>query len=443
MRDFISKLKARGDLLVVDREIDPAHELAAVTALAQKKWQKPVMFTNVKGTRFPVVTNIYSTRERLAEVIGINAHDFCQQWSRLSALGTADMTEPLVPAEADTLPEYEEVRMSDLPLITYSDRDGGAYFTSAMFMAKDPETGVGNLSYHRSMYINDGELRCRLAPRHHLTIYHEKAEKMGKPLEAAMLIGTPSHAFLAAAAPLPYDVDELEVAARLRGRPIAMRKCNHIDMEVPAETEVVIEGRFLPNVRLPEGPFGEFMGYYVPVGNNAVFEVLGVTVRKDAVFHSILCGSPEEVLSLELSVSANIYQRLSAALPGIVNVTCQPFVNHAIIQIEPQFEGHARQVMLATIGAEPIWAKQITIVDTDVDIYSMDDVQWAILTRCRPDKDMMIIADTPSFYRDEQKDHWGRLLVDATKPWGREEEFERKRLRLGDSVRADDWFPGQ
>ncbi|QRZ15110.1 UbiD family decarboxylase [Paracoccus methylovorus] len=442
MREFVHKLKARGDLLVVDREIDPAHELAAVTQLAQKKWAKPVMFTNVKGTSFPVVSNVYSTRERLGEVIGIDSADFCRQWSRLSSLGAADMQDALVPASAADLPEYEEVKLSDLPLITYSDRDGGAYFTSAMFIAKDPETGVGNLSYHRSMYINDGELRCRLAPRHHLTIYHEKAEKMGRPLEAAMLIGPPAHAFLTAAAPLPYDVDELEVAARLRGKPIPMRKCNHIDLEVPAETEVVIEGRFLPNVRLPEGPFGEFMGYYVAEAPNAVFEVLGVTVRKDALFHSILCGSPEEVLTLELSVSANIYQRLSAALPGIVNVTCQPFVNHAVVQIEPQFEGHARQVMLATIGAEPIWAKQITVVDTDVNIYDMDDVQWAILTRCRPDKDMMIIPETPSFYRDEQKDHWGRLLVDATKPWGREAEFERKRLRLGDEVRAEDWFPG-
>jgi UbiD family decarboxylase len=189
-----------------------------------------------------------------------------------------------------------------------------------------------------------------------------------------------------------------------------------------------------------EGPFGEFIGYYVPEAPNSVFEVLGVSVRPNALFHSILCGSEEEVLTLELSVSANIFQRLSAALPGILNVTCQPFVNHAVVQIDPQFEGHARQVMLATIGAEPIWAKVITVVDADVDIYNMDDVMWATLTRCRPDKDMMIIPETPSFYRDEQKDHWGRLLVDATKPWGREEEFERKTIRLAKEVELADWF---
>ncbi len=437
MRDYVARLRERGDLLVVDKEIDPFHELAAVTHVGQKRWGKPILFTNVKGTRFPVATNVYGSRERLAEVIGIDSTDFCRQWSNLANLGSASVGEPFVKVDD---PELTECKLSELPLITYSDRDAAPYFTSAMFIAKDPETGIGNLSYHRSMYVSDSELRCRLAPRHHLTIYHEKAEKMGKPLEAAMLIGAPATSFLTAAAPLPYDVDELEVAARLKGSPIAMRKCKYIDLEVPADTEIVIEGRFLPNERRPEGPFGEFMGYYVPEGPNAVFEVLGVTVRRDAMFHSILCGSAEEVLTLELSVSANIFQRLSAALPGILDVTCQPFVNHAVIKVDQQFEGHARQVMLATIGAEPIWAKVVTVVDEDVDIYSMDDVMWATLTRCRPDKDMIIIPDTPSFYRDEAKDHWGRLLVDATKPFHRKAEFERKKIRLADKVDLANWF---
>ncbi len=438
MREFIRRLEARGDLLVVDKEIDPYHELAAVTLQAQKKWGKPILFKKVKGTSFPVVTNVYGSRSRLAEVIGIQPEDFCRQWSNLSSLAANNPSG--MPETPQQSIQYVDVSLSDLPLITYSDRDGAPYFTSSMFIAKDPETGIGNLSYHRAMFISDKELRCRLAPRHHLTLYHEKAEKMGQPLEAAMLIGAPAQAFLTAAAPLPYDVDELKVAEQLRGAPIAMRKCKHINLEVPAETEIVIEGRFLPNVRRPEGPFGEFMGYYVPVGPNAVFEVLGVTARQDAIFHSILCGSAEEVLTLELSVSANIYQRLNAALPGIVNVACQPFVNHAVIQIDPQFEGHARQVMLATIGAEPIWAKVITVVDQDVNINDMDDVMWAILTRSRPDKDMMIIPDTPSFYRDEAKDHWGRLLIDATRPWGREEEFRRKKIRLADDINLADWF---
>jgi UbiD family decarboxylase len=209
---------------------------------------------------------------------------------------------------------------------------------------------------------------------------------------------------------------------------------------VPSSTEIVIEGRFLPNERRPEGPFGEFMGYYVPAAPNAVFEVLGVTCRSDAIFHSILCGSAEEVLTLELSVAANIYQRISAVLPGIIDVTCQPFVLHVIVKMKQSYEGHARQVLLAVFGAEPTWAKTCTVVDEDVDIYSMDDVTWAVLTRSRPDKDVMIIPETPSFYRDPLKDHWGRMGIDATIPFGREAEYVRKRIPGSDTVDLAKYF---
>jgi UbiD family decarboxylase len=174
-----------------------------------------------------------------------------------------------------------------------------------------------------------------------------------------------------------------------------------------------------------------------------VFEVLGVTCRRDAVFHSILCGSPEEVLTLELSVSANIYQRVSAVLPGIIDVTCQPFVLHTVVKIRQQYEGHARQVLLAVLGAEPTWAKVCTVVDEDVDIYDMNDVMWAVLTRSRPDVDTLIIPDTPSFYRDPHKDHWGRLGIDATAPFDRRGEFVRKRIPGAEGLDLAAYFDGR
>jgi UbiD family decarboxylase len=427
MREYLELLRARGDVVEINRQVDPKHELAAVTALAIKKWDKPILFNKVKGTNFPVLTHTYGSRQRLAEIINIEPQDFCRQWSRLASLG-GEGNKPVDVDPAERGYEYYDCKLGELPLITYSARDAAPYFTSAMFVAKEPETEVPNLSFHRSMYVSDRELRCRLAPRHHLTLYHEKAEGMGKPLEAAMLIGPPPTSFLSAAAPIPYDADELEVAGQLAGKPLEMRPCKWVDLTVPASTEIVIEGRFLPNERRSEGPFGEFMGYYTPEEPNAVFEVLGVTCRKDAIFHSILCGAPEEVLTLELSVAANVYKRISDVLPGIVDVTCQPFVLHTVVKIKQQYEGHARQVILAVLGTEPTWAKMCTVVDEDVDIYDMNDVMWAVLTRARPDRDMITIEDTPSFYRDVHKDHWGRLGIDATAPFDRRDDFVRKTI---------------
>ena len=441
MRNYMERLRERGELLEVHREVTPKHELAAVTQAAQNRWGKPILFHRVAGSSLPVLTNIYGSRDRLTEILGIGADDFCRQWNNLVNLAPA-LEEPLETVDEAEL-DIVDCRLSDLPLITYCEHDAAPYFTSAMFIAKEPETGVRNLSFHRSMYVSDEELRCRLAPRHHLTLYHEKAEGMGRPLEAAMLIGPPPTAFLSAAAPAPYDADELEVAAKLAGSPIEMRPCKHVDLMVPATTEIVIEGRFLPNERRPEGPFGEFMGYYTPVGQNAVFEVLGVSRRADAIFHSILCGSAEEVLTLELSVAANIYQRISAVLPGVLDVTCQPFVLHTVVKIRQQYAGHARQVLLAVLGAEPTWAKVCTVVDEDVDIYDMNDVMWAVLTRSRPDVDTVIIPDTPSFYRDPHKDHWGRLGIDATAPFERRSEFVRKRIPGAEAIDLAAYFDGR
>jgi UbiD family decarboxylase len=141
-------------------------------------------------------------------------------------------------------------------------------------------------------------------------------------------------------------------------------------------------------------------------------------------------------------VAANIFQRINAVLPGIVDVTCHPFVTQVIVKIRQQYEGHGRQVLLAVFGAELTWAKSCIVVDEDVDIYDMNDVTWAVLTRSRPDKDTIVIPDTPSFYRDPHKDHWGRMGIDATVPYARRAEFERKRIPGADTVDLSAYFAG-
>ncbi len=142
------------------------------------------------------------------------------------------------------------------------------------------------------MMVNNDELRVRLAPPHDLAKYQAKAEARDEPLEVAILLGPPPEVFLAACASIPYDADEMAIAAQVRGGPIKLRPCKTIDLLVPAETEIVIEGRILPHVRKPEAPFGEFLGYYVEEIQSHVFEVLNVSWRPGAVFHALLCGYP-------------------------------------------------------------------------------------------------------------------------------------------------------
>src|SRR5689334_5360575 len=177
IREYMETLRARGELVEVAREVDPKHELAAVTSAAHRRFGKPILFHRVKGTALPVLTMIYGSRQRLAEILGIGPDEFCRKWNDLATIASAREA-ALRPAESPPA-DLVECKLSDLPLITYSERDAAPYFTSAMFLAHEPETGVRNLSFHRSMYVSDQELRCRLAPRHHLTMYHEKSEKTG------------------------------------------------------------------------------------------------------------------------------------------------------------------------------------------------------------------------------------------------------------------------
>ena len=434
MRRYLEHLLSQGRVRIVEREVSGKHELAAVTQRSQRESDLPLLFRRVAGSRYPVMTNIFGSRPRLLEMLG-GGDSFCRRWVEL-------MATPLrAPVTVDEPPGLQQCRLSDLPQITYFERDAGPYLTAGVYLANEPDTGVPNLSFHRAQIISDTELRIRLGSSHHLAQYQAKAEARDEPLEAAILLGPPPALVLAAAAPIAYDESELEVAGRIAGEPLRMRRCRSIALQVPADTEIVIEGRILPHLRRPEGPFGEFMGFYVPVGDNHVFEVTAVVARPDALFHALICGSPEDMRLLELSVATRVYQALKAAsLRGVIDVACAPTVMSTVVKIEQMYEGHAKQVMLTAMGANHDWSKTVLVVDEDIDIDDFNDVWWAYLTRGRADARALVIPEVPGFYRDPEKNHWGRLGIDATVPFGRKAEFQRKRIPGADAIDLKDYF---
>jgi UbiD family decarboxylase len=424
MRKFVENIIEQKQMSLVDREVNPRHELPAVTKAVQNNGENAVLFNNVSGTNFPVVSNLYGSHKRICEIIGAAEDGFCKRWKEINQTPIEHEIYENIEMPGDII----SGKLSDLPLITYHEKDAGPYFTSTIFLAKEPDTGVPNLSFHRSMFVSDDEIRCRLGASHDLAKYQKKAEERNEPLEVAILIGTSPEIFLAACANLPYDENELEVAAKVAGAPLKMRPCKSIDLMVPADTEIVIEGRILPNKTGPEAPFGEFMGNYVPQVESPIFEVTDVNWRKDAYFHSLNCGSNEDLRPLETMFAARVYDHVSRVVPGIIDVSTRPNCLISIIKLKKQYEGHGKQALLAAIGSNMDYNKVVIAVDDDVDIQNIEDVMWAYLVRGRADKRAFIIEDVPGFYRDEFKDHWGRLAIDATMPWGREKEFERKSI---------------
>ena len=435
MRAYIQAMLASGEMQVVDRPVDPCHELAAVVARAQQESRRPILFKNVLGSDLPVVSNIYGDRHRLSRMIGDDTGNFCQHWAELMKGDAGNLV--TVPEAAG---EFYAATIADLPHITYHEKDAGPYITAGIFLANDPETGVPNLSFHRGMHIDNEEIRVRLGTTHDLTRYQAKAEARGEALEVAVLIGPPPLVAMAAASPIPPDDSEMALVARLADEPFRMRPCRHIQLEVPYDTEIVIEGRILPDVRRPEGPFGEFAGYYVSVGDNHVLEVLGVTIRKGAHYHALICGSPEDHRLLELALSNRVYAHLHNTIPGILDVACVPNLFNTVVKIDKQYEGQPRQVILGALGVHHDFVKSVMVVDADVDMSDLDDVYWAFLTRGPADTRVMTFADVPGFYRGKKDQDWGRIGFDCTAPLERRAEFERKQIRGLEAINLSDYL---
>ena len=438
MREWVNRLAQAGELLTVDRTVDPRFELAAVTKRAQQAGNRPILFRNVKGTRIQVVSNLFADEERLRRRVPGDEGPFAAAYASILDAAEARVEPPTCESPA---PEgLRQGQLPDLPLITYHEYDAGPYFTAAIVLALDPDTGVPNLSFHRAMYAGPRELRLRLGDSHDLTDYQRRAEEAGQALPVALLIGVPPAVFLAAGTHLPPGVDEYALAAELSGGPVEVYPGAGGALPIPASTEVVIEGRIMPGERRPEGPFGEVLGYYVPGAPNHVMEVENVTWRREALFHSLLCGSREDLAPLEAINAARVYRDLSRRLPGIVNVSCAPAFMNTTVQIRPQYREHARDVMRVVFDSHADYNQLCCVVEEDVDLSDMNAVIHAFITRGRVDARTLVVSDRAGFYRDTQDDFVGRVGLDATRPFGREDEFVVKEVPGLEDTRLEDYL---
>ncbi|MGH2650687.1 MAG: UbiD family decarboxylase domain-containing protein, partial [Actinomycetota bacterium] len=264
----LADLDTRGELLRIRRSVDSKFELAAVLQAAQRADNRAVLFEKVKDTRFTVVSNVFGSYERVARVLGVEPSSVARRWAEVIEGRTG-----VVGETADEAVPYEEVSIHELPQLTFCEKDAGPYLTASVIVARDEETGRLNASYHRMQIIDDGELRCRLSPSGDLFRLHARGEARGEALPAVVLLGAPPPLMLASAATVGPDLSEVEVAERILGRHLPRVECRSAGLVVPAGAPVMIEGEILAGVRKPEGPFGEWMDYYVPVTENHVFRV--------------------------------------------------------------------------------------------------------------------------------------------------------------------------
>ncbi len=418
LRSFLDLIKRRKpeDFLIVSKEIDPAYELTAlVVKLEREAKRRPVLlFERVKGTKFPVLTNLHASRSRLAAAMGVEPEETQRAYLRA-------MDKPIPPKVVATGPVKEvvltgaRVNLGDLPPILHHEGDAGAYVTAAISFAKDPTAPVWNCAYNRLQIKGRDTTSIHLTTGKHLWEFHRIAEARGEPLPVAFAIGVHPAIALGALAIGSIDEDERAIMGALLGEPLELVKCETSDVLVPAHAELVIEAEILPNERTAEGPFGEFTGYSLGERQREVVKVKAITHRRDAIFQDITVAHLDHLLLSTIPIEANLYRAVRAMVPSVKAVRVPgPFTCY--VSLEQRVAGQAKNAILAALGAD-LYVKRVVVVDHDVDVFDDRQVNWAIATRCQPDRDITIITNArgsdldPSTREDGYTAKWG---VDAT-----------------------------
>lgn len=437
LRSFLGQLEQHGLLARVTKEVDPRFELTGVAQKAEKLG-RALLFENVRGYGVPVACNVFSTRRMLGLVFDSAPEDAVRVFAQRMETRIPPTVVPEGPVK-EVVRIGEDASMDEWPLVTHCSKDAGPYITAGTIVARDPETGIRNVSVNRMMYKGAHSLACRMMPPQHLGQIQAKAEAMKEPLEIAVVIGNHPIETLVASTSVNFGDDEYGIAGALRQRPLEVVKCETVDLEVPATAEIVLEGEVLPGVREPEGPFGDFMQYYVPIMDNHVFRLKAITHRKDPIWQSIQAGSQEDIQLQALSREAQVLRAVLATGAKVKAVSLMPMNLNCIISIEKQFEGEPKNVMAAAFGVYR-WLKYCVVVDHDVDAFDLDDVWWAMATRSNAGKGLMPVSEAMGFPRDLFHIHQSKLGIDATAPLNQWEEFERKRVPGVENINLNDYL---
>jgi 2,5-furandicarboxylate decarboxylase 1 len=412
LRSFLEKARERGQLTVVSDQVDPHLEMARAI---ERLEGPPLLFENVKGYDHPVVASLCGARENLALDLGVDTASLL--FTLAEALG-----HPVVPNVVTSGPcqevVEEQVDLGRLPILRHLPQDGGPYITAGVVITRDPEHGR-NVSFHRLLLLDRRRLVARLVEGRGTDLVVSKSRS---DVEVAICIGNSLPVLVAAATSPPPDVDELSIANALS--PTTLVKCLTVDLEVPADTEIVLEGRITQDTA-PEGPFLDLTGTMDIVRPGPIVEVTCITHRHDAIYQALLPGGREHKLLMGLPREPTIYTEVSKVC-HCSNVVLTPGGGtwlHAVVQIEKRDSDDGKRAVEAAFRGHPS-LKHVVIVDDDIDVYDPLDVEWAIATRFQAHRDLVLLDNQPGSSLDPSATHvpgektrTTKMGLDATIPW--------------------------
>ena len=453
LREFLDFLRQRGELKDCQKEVDTRIEIAKVTDKSSKVGGPAILFNNVKGFKTPVVTGLFGTLDRSFLAIDSNKYDGFKK--------TARGLEKPIPAKIvndgpckEIIKTGKDVDLHEIPVLWHQEKDSHYFITATSCRGKDPDTGIGNSSINRIAVQGKNKLTIKSAPPHQLGIIIRKHLERGKACPIAVAVGTDPAILVCSGCGIPYGTDEFGFAGGIRGKPVEVVKCETVDLEVQAASELVIEGEIIPGDEdgyvgkteyANEAPFAEFHGYFGAQDRSPVIHVKAITHRKDYIYHGLGTAEPpsEHQILSAIGMQADYFDALQTVIPAENIVAINPLVSAAglaaVISIKKRYPGEARQLIYALLAKAS--SKKITIVDEDIDVFNHVDVEWAVLFRASAE-DYIITSELPGQVVDPMVTTPPNLMrkvgIDATLPIAGDKKGRVEVLRdLGPSRYAD------
>ena len=458
--EFITELEKNGELKRVKTEVDSNLEIAEILRREMYSNGSAILFENVKGYDIPVLGNAFGSMKRLE--IGLEMTDFTEIGQRI-----ADMTKMDIPSgflnKIKKLPELSKMASSfpkaetrgpvtertssdasfdDLPILKSWPNDAGRFITLGLVATRHPETGVRNLGVYR-MQVIDKTHAIMHWQKHKRGAHHGDISKdRGEKIPVAIIIGGEPATIFSSIAPVPEGLDKYLFAGITRKEGIKTVKCKTIDLDVPANAEIVLEGYVDPEDVRDEGPFGDHTGYYTPAEPFPTFTLTGIMRREDPIYVTTVVGKP----ILEDAYIGKVIERSFLPLirmlqPEVVDYSMPAagwFQGLAIISIKKRYPGQAKKVMMGLWGMGQLsLTKTFVVVDDDINVHDMNDVIWAITTRADAARDTIIINNTPTDTLDPASplvNLGSKMGIDATQKT-KEEGYERE---IQQQVKVDD-----
>ncbi|MFQ5851751.1 MAG: UbiD family decarboxylase, partial [Candidatus Binatia bacterium] len=426
LREFLHRLEKEGELAHVRPLVEINYEIGAVCRKTLDLHGPALFFDNIRGHKIPLVVNLFATRRRYAMAIDTTPEELHRHWAE----HTLRPIEPLLVKNGpckENVVNGKDVDLAEFPIPIWNELDGGPYITLPCHISKHPVTGSRNASTYRGQLHDSKTIGILAAPYRHIALHRNEALKRGEPLPVAIAIGVDPAITVASVASFPYEVDELAMAGALRGEPVELVPCETVPLEVPATSEVVIEGEIDPNEKIEEGLFGEFTGYYGIKMPRPIIKIKAITYRNNPIYAASYEGLPPHDTDLLMGVPIETEILRLVPLPGIqkVHVTeggCGAF--NCIISVKKQFEGYGKMIGMAALGTWGArYVKTLIVVDEDVDPFNWTEVEWALATRVQPHRDVEILKDLvgcvldPSLpLRERQTGHsrTSKMIIDAT-----------------------------